>query len=197
MAIVITRLFIRLSFLFVIVFSIFYFYVLWYKVNLNTYSPVKTAWIYSFKVFSDKNYIVFWGKKLFLMDNKVVLYSLLKGSCNDIVFSKNYQKYVCFDWWHFNRVVYIDPSYVKTELVSPNKYFFQLRLDKSGNFFDNYSFEWNNIKFVYKKNWDLLYKDSFWYKKLLNKKGINFVWYDEKWLVYVDNGRLYELIIKN
>jgi len=126
MLIPITRLIVRLSFLFLIVYSIFYFYVLGYRYNLKDSLTYQTAWIYDFIVYGNIDYIKVWDKTIFLTNHKVTLYSIPEWSCKKIILGKEEINY-CFDGKHYNKIVYFAPGSVK--IVSfKAKTFFKLNL---------------------------------------------------------------------
>jgi len=192
MIIPVARLVIRLSFLFLIVYSIFYFYVLGYRFDIKDKVSYQTSWIYSINVYSKNiNFIKVWNKTVFLSDHKVVLYSLPDWICSKLEIWKYYVKH-CFDWKHYNKIVYFSKSDIKM-LPLKDLAFFKLTLFKSNDFLDKYKFNWNNIEFVYQKNGNLLYKDDLWYKKLINLRNIDFIWYTTDWLVFERKNKIFEL----
>jgi len=191
MIIPLTRLIVRLSFLFLIVYSIFYFYVLGYRYNLKDSLTYQTAWIYDFIVYGNINYIKVWDKTIFLTDHKVSLYSIPEWACKRIVIWKEKINY-CFDGKHYNKIVYFATNSIKI-IPFKAKTFFKLDLLSSDDFFDKYKFKWSEIEFVYEKNGDLLYKDDLGYKRLLTLKNIDFVWYTLDGLVFEKTGRLFEI----
>ena len=191
MIIPVARLIVRLSFLFLIVYSIFYFYVLGYRYNLQSKISYQTAGIYDFRIYGNIDYIKIWNKVVFLTDHKVVLYSLPEWTCSNLKIWGSTFRY-CFDWKYYNKFVYFSRKDIKIS-VFDDKTFFKLSLVNWNDFFEKYNFKWNGIEFSYQKNGDLLYKDDFWYKKLLNLSWVDFIGYVMNGLIFEKKGRLYEL----
>jgi len=183
----IARLILRLSFLFFLVWSIFYFYVFGYRYSLDWDFQYKTAGIYQLNVFSDTQYIFLNNKKLFLSDHKISLYSLYEWECAKLKIW-NYEKFLCFDGKNFNKFVYIDPKIIRIYPFT-DKYFIKLDLNQQGNFIQ---FEFKNIKFLYDGE-RLFYVDDISTKKLVDLPNVKFVGYTESSLIFVKNWKLYAL----
>jgi len=188
---VVARLILRLSFLFFLVWSIFYFYVFGYRYSLDWDFHYKTAGIYQLNIFSDVNYLVLDNKKLFLEKNKITLYSLYEWECAKLKIW-NYEQFLCFDGKNFNRFVYIDPKIIRISSFT-DKYFMKLDLSQQGNFVQ---FEFKNINFLY--DWEtLFYLDDISTKKLINLPNVKFVGYTENSLIFVKNWKLYALSLES
>ena len=199
MILVLTRLFFRLLVLFVAVFSVFLFYILWYKYNLNL-GFVKTSWTYSFEAMSEensRNYIILnWQLYKLDSDNKLVLSNILdQKSCGSIKIW-NYANFVCFKN-HDTNIVYISKNAIRLKKVKSSVVYKKLKLSNWNSVFEKYRFFWNGIKFYYYKNGDIVYEDWLSFKKLMNFPNIEFVWYDRKWFYIVKDNNLYYMKLKN
>ncbi len=188
----IARLFIRLSLLFFLVRSIFYFYVFWYRYSFEHDLVYKTSWIYNFKIFSNKHYFYLWNRKIYLVDNQVTLYSFFEWQCNTIIIW-DYKDYICFKWNRFNKFVFIDKSVIK---LSYFKWSYFIKLNLKSDLYKNYYFKVNWINFILKNNWDLLYKDDLWEKKLINIWKSKILWYLENTIIFEKKWHLFKLTRK-
>ena len=191
MILVIWRLFLRIVFLVLIVWSIFYFFVFWYRYNPKGSFNYKTAWIYEIKAFSNSNYIFLDNEKFFLVDNKITLYSIPELSCKKLKIDE-FEKFICFDWKQFNKILYISPKILK---MTPFEGFFS-KLDLKCNNLWDCSFTVNNIDFFISKDWTIFYKDDISTKKLTNLPNSMIIGYVEDGLIFEKNWKLFKLKYK-
>lgn len=188
------RFFLRLIVLVLSVFSILYFYVLWYKFEPEIWF-IKTS-NYDLENYSPYNskVLINW-KKYFLNDWKIILSNMFSNkNCGELQIW-NFKKYYCFEKKN-NHIVYISKNYIKI-IPSKNKIFKNLDLIKTENSNIKYKFTWNNITFYYYRNGDIIYKDDVSSKKLINFPNIEFVWYDRNGFFIVKNNKLLYFKINN
>ena len=188
MGFVIARLLIRLSFLFLIVWSILYFYVFWYKISFNNDLIYKTSGIVHFKIFSEKKYFYFKHTKVYLVDHEVSLYSLYDWECWNIKIWK-YSTYKCFDKNNFHNFVYISSKILKFSLF---KWKVFSKIHMNCDFQVGCKFVVNKIDFLVYQN-NLYYRSFDSYKFLYNLKDFKIVGYLKNSLILYKNGFLYEL----
>jgi len=191
MILVVGRLFLRVVFLVLIVWSIFYFFVFWYRYNPKGNFNYKTAGIYEIRAFSDTNYIFLDNEKFFLVNNKITLYSIPEWSCKKLRIDE-FEKFICFDWKHFNKFLYISPKVLK---ITPFKGFFS-KLDLKCNNIWECFFSANNIDFFISKDWTIFYKDDISTKQLIKLPNSLIIGYLEDWLIFEKNWKLFKLKFK-
>ncbi len=186
------RLFLRLIILFSAIFSIFFFYVFWYKYDEQRWF-IRSPWIYDIKYFSNddlqKNIIIN-SEKYYTVDNKLTIYWLQPNKCWTIKIWE-YEKYDCYESESYSNIIYIPSSSIKIHPITYSTVFLNLNLNVSKDFTVNYDFIWNGIKFSYYKDWTLVYKDDISSKKLINIKNVDFVWYNDDWLFFSLDGKMY------
>lgn len=192
MLIVFVRLFLRLLILISSVFGIFFFYVFWYTYNGKRWF-IKTSWVYNIKYYSADNLkkdILINSKKYFIVNNKLTLYWLEQGKCW-IMKIWNYQKYDCYDWKRYSDIVYIPSSSIKISPITKNTVVAKLNLQISSDYNIQYYFNWHDIDFSYYKDGTIVYKDNLSSKKLINIKWANFIWYNNSWLFFILDKKIY------
>ena len=190
MLLIFSRLFLRVLILFVAVFSIFYFYILWYRFDSNIWF-VQTSWVYSLEkldLWENEKIILNW-QEYNLSDNKIILHNIfLKKSCWELKVWK-FSSYECYND-NGNHIVYISKNIVKLTPVTTS-IFKKLDLYSSDNLNIKYYFYWKNIKILYYRNWDIIYDDDLSSKKLINIPWLEFIWYTEKGLYVIKDNKLY------
>ena len=192
MLIIFARLSLRLLILIVWVFSIFFFYVFWYTYNEKRWF-IKAPWVYAIKYFSNndlKKNIIINSKRYYIVDNRLTLYWLEKWKCWYIKIW-DYQKYDCYDDKKYSNIIYIPNSSIRIYPITKNIVFLKLNLEISNDYAINYDFNWRGIKFSYYKDWTIVYKDDISYKKLINIKWANFVWYNNEGLLFFKDNKIY------
>lgn len=192
MIIIFARLFLRLFVLIWWVFSIFFFYVFWYTYT-NKRWFIKTSWVYNIKYFSNNNSkkdIIINSNKYFVINNRLTLYWLEKGRCW-IIQIWYYKKYDCYDGKRYSDIVYIPISSVKIYPITKNTLFAKLNLQVSNDYDIKYNFNWHGIRFSYYKDGTIVYKDDISTKKLIKIPWVDFVWYDNEWLVFMLDNKIY------
>lgn len=186
------RLFLRLTVLVFVIFSIFFFHVFWYKYDKQRWF-IKNSGVYDIKYFSDNNFeksIIINSQKYYVVDNKLTIYWLEKNQCWYIKIW-NYKKYDCYDGKRYSNIIYIPSSSVKIYPITKNIVFLKLDLKISKDYCINYDFNWNGIEMSYYKDGTIVYKDDISSKKLTNIKWANFVWYNDNWLFFSLNDKIY------
>jgi len=184
----------RLIVLILSVFSILYFYVLWYKFDPEIWF-IKTS-SYNLENYSsyNKKILINW-KKYFITNGQIRLSNIFTNKYCGKLKIWDFTKYHCFNKKN-NHIVYISKYYIRV-FPSKNKIFKNLDLIKPENNNIKYKFKWHNINFSYYKNGDIIYKDDVSSKKLINFPNIEFVWYDENGLFIIKKNKLFYLKIKN
>lgn len=189
-----SRLLLRLIVLVMIVFSVFYFYVFGYKYTKNL-GFSKNLWVFNIKYISKSknNSFFFDWKKYFMTNNNITIFGLNKNKC-DYIQIWNYKKYICNKQNKFNNIVYIENKAIR---LTPSKisFFNNLDIKYINDISIKYTFNWNDINFLYSNKWDLLYTDSISTKKLINIPNAQFIWYNKKWLFLILKWQIYFLKI--